>query len=52
MARAVIVGVISRRAVSEVSEAELTLDRLERVEQLLFAVEAAVGVVPCVGVEL
>ncbi len=52
MAWAVVAGVIGGRAVREVLQAELPAHRLQGVEELLFAVEAAVGVVARVRVEL
>src|SRR5216683_3257284 len=47
----VVAGVIRGGAVREMPQAQLDTDRLERLEQLLLAVEAAVGVVACVGLE-
>src|SRR5260370_25028809 len=52
VARSVIAGVVGSRAVGEVRETELVLHRSERVEQLLLAVEAAVGTRPSGGPQL
>jgi hypothetical protein len=48
----VVARVIRGRAVGQVSKTELALQRLEGVEELLFAMEAAVRVVPRVVIEL
>ena len=52
MAGTVVARVIRGRPVGKVLEPSLALDRLERLEQLLLAVEASIGIVPCVGFEL
>src|SRR6267378_3944339 len=52
VAGSVVVRVVGRGPICEVLQAEVALHRLELVEELLFAVEAAVRVVARVGVEL
>ena len=52
MARAVITRVIRRRSVREMCQAQLLLHRFQRVEQLFFAVKAAVWIVARVCIEL
>jgi hypothetical protein len=52
VARAVVIGVVGGRAVGKVAEAKFALDRLERVEELFFAVKAAIWMVALVSFEL
>src|SRR4029077_17894669 len=52
MARAVVAGVVGGGAVSDVVQPEVATDRLERFEELLFAVKAAIGVVASIRLEL
>ena len=52
MAGAVVIRVIGSGAIGEVIQSELSLHRLELVEELLFAVKASVRVVARVSLQL
>ena len=52
MSRSVVARVVGGRAVRDVLQSQLTLDRLQGFEQLLLAVEATIRVIAPVGFEL